>query len=767
MYRIFLFSMLLIQIPLQAQITGRVIDENSLETLAFANIVLIQTNDSSFIAGTTSDENGLFSIANPSVKSLLRISLLGYKTQIQEINSTELKTIKLSRDSQFLSEVTVTASFPLYKMENGGISVNIPNSRLRNMGTASNVLSQLPFVTKEKDNYTVFGKGTPLIYINNRLIRDVSELEEINSANIKKVTVITNPGAEYDATIQSVIKIELIKTAGDGLGGNTIGNIILDRKFSHNELVNLNYRLKQWDVFGMFRFAQARDLTNINIGQSIDLENIVTSVDHKLKQNVYRKNYRMNLGSNYSFNNGKSIGLKYEFTKNPVNKTNIDSKINVLKNDIIHENLYSTQNLNNLSETHGINSYFNGILFPWLSVKIDMDYLNGKTAATQNVNNDRQNLTEYIVTNSRQNYNLYATKLILTTPVWNGKFTYGGEYSDTYNEQIFDVDKEDISQNLTPNKNIAKQNLVAFFGIFNKTIKPITIDVGLRYEHVNFEYFAGESRVNEQSRIYNNLFPNISLTYTKEQLQMMLSYRKTTSRPSYYQLRNNVQYHSPYTYESGNPYLKPIQVNSLSYLLKWKNFQLTSRYAMYRDFISLIPQQYEDDIILFQPVNIEKNQYFSISGYYSQTIGIWEPAVELSMSKGFFQYGFPVLFYNQPIYGVEVKNNLLIFKNLQLGVDINYNTRGNLNLYYMYEGFLMDIYLSKTFFDDKLRINLQGNDIFNTDRSKRNMRINNISVYNLNDLNSCGATLSVSYRFNATESKYKGKRASDEINRLQ
>lgn len=63
------------------------------------------------------------------------------------------------------------------------------------------------------------GKGTPLIYINNRLVRNDNELERLSSTHIKKVTVITNPGPEYDASVSAVVLIEAIRPPGEGIGG--------------------------------------------------------------------------------------------------------------------------------------------------------------------------------------------------------------------------------------------------------------------------------------------------------------------------------------------------------------------------------------------------------------------------------------------------------------------------------------------------------------------------------------------------------------------
>ena len=70
------------------------------------------------------------------------------------------------------------------------------------LGNGLDVLSHLPFIINKNGNISVLGKGKPLIFINNRLVRNLSELNQINSSDIKRVEIITNPGAEYDATIK-------------------------------------------------------------------------------------------------------------------------------------------------------------------------------------------------------------------------------------------------------------------------------------------------------------------------------------------------------------------------------------------------------------------------------------------------------------------------------------------------------------------------------------------------------------------------------------
>lgn len=87
------------------------------------------------------------------------------------------------------------------------------------------------------------------------------------------------------------------------------------------------------------------------------------------------------------------------------------------------------------------------------------------------------------------------------------------------------------------------------------------------------------------------------MSYRSDKVQMMLGYRATIQRPSYYQLRNSIQYDDPYTYETGNPYLKPTRIDDISYSLLWKKIKLMVSYKMYDNMSLLIPHPYGENKI--------------------------------------------------------------------------------------------------------------------------------------------------------------------------
>ncbi|GHU70143.1 TonB-dependent receptor [Bacteroidia bacterium] len=750
--------------------SGKIVDVQTQNPLAFANVVLLQKQDSAFVAGAITDTLGNFSFNAIQNNYLLKISFIGYKTQFVEIENKNIGTINLAPDSEIkLSELTVTAYRPIYKLEDGGISTDIQNSRLKEIGNASDVLGQLPLVNKSGDDYTVFGKGEPLIYVNNRLLRSNSELERINSSQIKKVTVITNPSAEYDATTKAVIKIETLKVQGEGLSGSIYSRANTKQfiSFGHSEMVDLNYRTKKLDLFGTVFYGDGEDITNTK-GQLYlyQPERIFLSKETS-KRIDGGQNYGYQAGAIYSINSDNEAGIYYDYNKLPDFIRHRQADMSIFINDIFQETLNSDQNAVQNIQTNYVNAYYNGKLTKCLSVKLDIDYANGNTDEDQTINNVYDNNTaNKTVTFTNQNYNLFAAKLVLSMPLGKDNLNYGTEYCYTDNKQNLKIiERADAIDILAPSNNIAKQNLFAAFAAYSKKLSKFSINLGLRYENIDFQYFMDNQKQQEESKIYDNLFPKLNITYAINNIELMAGYNRTIKRPSYFQLRNRVMYDSPYWYETGNPLLKPTINNSITSSAKWKGFLFSANYAVLQQAIVFISERYQQDIILSKTDNLGNVKNLSLSAFYSKTVRFWQPSLELNMSKEFINYDNQT--FNEPVYYIKLKNNFQFNKTFQIGLETNYTSCGNSDMYYNYDRFRIDVYLAKTFFNDNLRINFYGTDIFDTDRGNGYFNINNIYFPHKTDFK-CRPRFSVSlsYRFNSTNSKYKGEQASDELNRL-
>lgn len=178
-HRLILIAMLFItSYPLYSQtVRGKIVDADN-QPLPYANVVLLSLPDSAFVTGTVSDEQGVFSLPAHEAGGLLRISSIGYTTAYKPCEVPDLGIIRLESDAQLLGEVVVKAELPVTRVKDNALITRVTGSLLSRVGTGSDVIRRIPGLSMDGNkNIEVFGKGTPLIYINGRKVRDNAELE--------------------------------------------------------------------------------------------------------------------------------------------------------------------------------------------------------------------------------------------------------------------------------------------------------------------------------------------------------------------------------------------------------------------------------------------------------------------------------------------------------------------------------------------------------------------------------------------------------------
>ena len=143
--------------------------------------------------------------------------------------------------------------------------------------------------------------------------------------------MITEPGAEYDATYQSVIRIKTTRKKGEGLGLTYRQVYQRNHQNNHREVLDLNYRYRGLDIFsklygGLSQGYQDQHNDNRLYGKTF------MSIDEDLI--IKNKSYYTSgsLGFNYVFNDRHSVGATYEVNINPYSRGGWNSLMDVWKN---------------------------------------------------------------------------------------------------------------------------------------------------------------------------------------------------------------------------------------------------------------------------------------------------------------------------------------------------------------------------------------------------------------------------------------------------
>ena len=298
-------------------ITGKVMNTKG-EPLAFANVVLLNRTDSAFVKGAVSGEDGSFVIDSSCNGGIIKVTSVGYKTVCKDCEGENVGIIKMEEDSNMLGEVVVKSSLPKTILKHGGMTTIVAGSVLEKAGTMEHLLDRIPKVSAQNGSIKVFGRGEPVIYINGRQMRNRSELDRLQSDNIKSVEVITNPGARYAASTRAVIRITTKKILGDGFGfdASTTGEYDEEKNFSGYSQLNMSYRKNGLEL-GAYAFgAKQYQPNNQDLQQKTYLDKTWDQKSENRQVTIVEAmNFR--LDASYQLDANNSIGANFGFLRNP------------------------------------------------------------------------------------------------------------------------------------------------------------------------------------------------------------------------------------------------------------------------------------------------------------------------------------------------------------------------------------------------------------------------------------------------------------------
>ena len=445
---VFISTFLSIGISAQT-VSGKLIDENS-QPLPYANVVLLSLPDSTFVTGTISGEDGTFSLATTAGKQLVRISSIGYNTLYRPTQPANMGVIQMTTDTQILGEVIIKGNLPKTRIKDDALVTTIQNSPLAHVGTANDVLGRVPGVIKNGESIEVLGKGSPIIYINGRQMRNASELDQLSSASIKDVEVITTPGAQYDASVNSVIRIKTVKPVGEGFGFNSRTVLGVAHYIYGLEELNFNYRKNGFDLFGMLEYDNNRDRQNNTMVQNTYSKSLINQATSSRRFNQSQL-YVGKLGMNYMFDDRHSLGFIYDFSYRPTTTRN-DSYTSLSVDELLENELTTADTTDLRNRQHLVSGYYNGSWGKW-QLDVNADVLWNNQDKDQQVNEMATDTDNRIFSTDNQvDSRLYAAKAVVSRPFWNGKLSFGTEWSfirrtDLYTSQESFINDSDTKLN--------------------------------------------------------------------------------------------------------------------------------------------------------------------------------------------------------------------------------------------------------------------------------------------------------------------------------
>ena len=752
--------------PMMAQnITGKVMNTKG-EPLAFANVVLLNRTDSAFVKGAVSGEDGSFVIDSSCNGGIIKVTSVGYKTICKDCTGENVGIIKMEEDSETLGEVVVKSSRPVTAIKGNALVTTVANSQLSHAGTANDVLRQVPMVTGRDGNFEVFGKGTPLIYINGRVVQDKNELAQLNSQDIKNVEVITNPGAKYDASVKSVIRIRTKPSQGEGFGGTLRAQNGYRHYFVSMEQANLKYRKGGLEVFTNLNYYGGKfysyESTNMETQGSTNWLQEIESFNHMRNNEFFGK-----FGLSWMLNEHHSIGAYYingAGLQKPASDYTSTSFANGNLEDVVSS---AVRKRTHSVPKHHANIYYNGEVGK-LGIDFNMDYMWRKKRETSNQSEININHEENLVASTSIGHSrMFAEKLVLSYPLWKGQLEVGNEYTASQMLNDFNINMATIGNSNTKSD---EKNMAGFLSI-GQQFGKVAVEAGLRYEHVNFKYTENGQLKEDQSKTYNNVFPSLSISTQIGKTQLALNYTSKMQRPSYDDLDGTINYINRLTLGSGNPYLSPVKIHTVELMGAWKQFFVKVAYENRKNATIGTTKPYGEDgeVKLLTMENTPKIQQLQAFLGAQFQIGIWQPSINMGIIKQWFsgEYLGGHKSYGNPLGIVQFQNAIHLPGDIWMNIDMEWNSRGNKDNMKLGYSSCLNAKLYKAFCKERFSISLEANDIFN--KSNRDITFYNkdVTLWQNGTSDNRALLLTLQYNFNTSRDRYKGKGAGNtEINRF-
>ena len=672
-----------------------------------------------------------------------------------------LKSVSMMQE---LQEVVVKGNLPNTRLKGNAMITRIQGTPLSDAGTLGEMLVKVPGMTGTDEAPEVLGKGAPLIYINGRLMRDNSELKRLRSEEIRDVEVINNPGAQYDATVRAVVRIRTVRQQGDGLSLDLTLSDEHDLRYDFDRpqaKIGANYRKNGVDVFGSVYYYHQ------DYRQYSTIEDITTTDKVFRQYGPYtmtwkHDNLTYTAGVNWQLSDNHSLGVRADLTHQMKGKNQVIYDEDVFENNALIDHLYSHQTSKETKPLGWLtNTYYNGKLGK-LDIDFNFDFMrNGTDTDRENVEQSRV-ADDFVVSKSGTRSRLYATKLVLSYPVWKGEMAAGTEMTFVNRNNTYWIDKAIIANS---DAEITENN-VAVFVEYNYDFKKYgSASVGLRYEHTLLDYDDTINKDEKMHRSMDEWFPTASYSVTLGKVQTALSYSIKTYRPSFFAMNDAVTYISRYMYQAGNSQLLNERVRDLTLNVSYKWITLTASYEHLTNPITQWNFLTETDAMLCKHINLDK-PINTLSAYLSVTprVGIWSLNATAGIEKQDLYLdvegpqGVYCVYYDKPQYTLNAYNTFTLKHGWRFDVNLMYRSSGCSYVFYnnTYNLRLGLVAQKSLLRDHSLTLRAAVLDCFQRNRMNEFSDCGYNQIQQNNRFSTHKLMLSLIYRLNATRSKYKG-----------
>lgn len=731
------------QNSITGKISGKLIEEESQNPIPFANVLLYPTNDSIFIAGTTSDLEGNFSFKEiPYGTYDMIVKMVGYEDLKQNIKVEspllQISPITLNVATELIEEVVITAKKNTIETSAEGIIIQADANLSQEGGTALDLLRNSPSISVDTEgNIALRGSGSINVLVDGRNSALSNDLEQIPASAIENIKIINNPGAKYDAQgVGGIIDIRLKKEDKKdkkGLSGRVKATVGTQQQY--NGSLGLTYKGDGWKAFFNYNHRSAYNIRKGDLMRESG-DNFENLLVQDTEQTFRRRNDNFKLGTEINLSSKSILGFETVYGFNSFDRgSNISSnsfQSGVLQNQIFQQSDgessgYNLDNALNFTQTFSNKDH---------QLKLLASYSFSERDSPQNTRFlDADN--DFVIQNQQRinndvNRSFTVFQVDYTQPFANdfkletGLKTTNRRIDNQFTLENLDLETENyILNTAASNHFIFDEQVYAGYLIVGFKRNRWEFNAGLRAEQTVIQTELRTTQENN-TQDYLNLFPSTQIQYNLNEKQYLrATYSRRIDRPNDRWLNPFRNISDSLNFFEGNANLLPELTNSyeLGYTINLDKVTLIST-VFYRDIENWYDfvqtrevDENNNEIFVRRPQNIKQRTEYGAEFILTVDFFEWW---NLNGSVTLFRAEVDASNLDTDLSNFNNTWNGKLISNFTLPADIDFQITAN------YEGpeaeaisvdaeqYSVDMGFKKTFLNKKLSLNLNLRDVFNT-----------------------------------------------------
>lgn len=723
--------------------------------------------------------------ALPEGKYLLTASYSGYQMQNSDtilLNSQRPVSHLLFslKPGGYLETVTVKSLPPPVQTEAGKLVFNLQNQAVTAGQTAFDVLRKLPGVSMDQnENLLLRGGAGVNVMVDGKMTylagtQLTTYLKGLAAEDLSRVELITTPGAAFDAAGNSgVIQIVTKRKLAPGYAIEFRSAATWSKWWLWNENVTASYRTKKWKLYGSFDFNTPHRYYDKQSGNS--LPGTADSLKlERTQQTAFKiKYYTYRFGWDWQLHPAHQLSLRYhgyfdDWTGTHWATVNTINKASGKRTGFI-------KSINALVEPYHYDS-------PGLSYRFDLDAMGRKLTFDADYTSYKNYSDGLLTTRSYSSHDAFISenklkvhqpgfieiksmKADLDLPYKTFSINAGLKWARVNNDNRYQFDSLSNGQyepaGSMSNRFEYQETIAAAYLAFSKSWSDTRINAGLRVEDTDANGHT-QKGTDGNRWSYTKLFPSASLTQQlDENSEIALSVSRRINRPGYSELNPVRWYSDPYFYFSGNSLLVPelAWVYSATYSFR-KKYLFSAGYNRSTNFINRL-LVFEGQAVRSMTANLgDQHRVDFTASLPLRLLSFW--TVQLFSDLSFSSYPISMKSglknISQWANTTTAQQSFSLKKGWQANLNAAFYSSELKGIYQTRPTGFVDIGLKRTFWDNRLTVQLNCNDIFNTNRVKAHSKTDVVDYFYNDKQYTRQVSLSMTYHIGGTIfSKVAGK----------